>query len=128
MKTASKELRDKLSTYFSEYLYTNEEEIKRAYLTKRIRGLSITLNLFEPEEILTSFFNKFTNTVETVMYKDKDTNLFDAFVIQISDKYLFVKKYIKEENSEEYDLDIYPPFCEKDNDKDQFPSISYALN
>lgn len=128
MKTASKELRDKLVQYFSDHLYTNDEEVKQAYLSKRIRGLSVNLSLFETEENLLSFFNELIKTVETIMYKDKDTNLFDTFVIQIKYKYLFIKKYINVENSAEYDLITDLPFCEKDETEDQFPSIDFAHN
>lgn len=127
MKTANSEIKKRFVKYFSEHLYTNEEEIKQIYLSKRIRGLSLTLSLFKPEEIIDSFFNKFIHTVETVMYKDKDTNYFDAFVIQISDNFLFIKKYIKLENSEEYDLITELPFTEIDETEDQFPSITYAF-
>lgn len=128
MKTASKELRDKLAQYFSDHLYSDDEELRQTYLSKRIRGLSVNLSLFETEENLEAFFNSFVKTIEVLMYKDKDTNLFDAFVIQIKYKYLFIKKHIKVENSAEYDLIIDLPFTEKDENEDQFPSISYALN
>lgn len=61
------------------------------------------------------------------MYKDKDTNLFDAFAIQIKDEYIFVKKHINLENSRIYDSITDLPFTEKSEFVDEFPSISYCI-
>ena len=127
MQTANKKAKELLSNYFSEYLFTSEEELSQAYLANRIHGLSFNLSLFEKKSYFENFINAFIKTVETVMYKDKDTNLFDAFVIQIKDEFIFVKKHIKLENSRIYDSITDLPFTEKSEGVDEFPSITYCI-
>ena len=47
MQTANKKAKELLSNYFSEYLFTSEEELSQAYLANRIHGLSFNLSLLK---------------------------------------------------------------------------------
>lgn len=133
VQTATNIVNNKLVKYFSskDQLHTNESEIKKHYLSNRVKGLSFKLNLFEKDEHLEIFISKLIFLIECCMYADVEKDTFDSFVIHNDKGFLFIKKgfdYKQIPYFDEYIRTQKLPMIDKSEDCDEFPAITFAVS